>query len=67
MTSKCEFEKYSFPAILQNTSSRILFTSCVNVVTVSLREKKKKKKSWSFSLEMVLKYLLRSLIFGSVF
>lgn len=66
MTSKCEFEKYSFPAILQNTSSRILFTSCVNVVTVSLREKKK-KKSWSFSLEMVLKYLLRSLIFGSVF
>ena len=66
MTSKCEFEKYSFPAILQNTSSRILFTSCVNVVTVSLREKKK-KKSLSFSLEMVLKYLLRSLIFGSVF
>lgn len=49
MTSKCEFEKYSFPAILQNTSSRILFTSCVNVVTVSLREKKKKKELEFFS------------------
>lgn len=64
MTSECESEKYNFPAILKNTSSRFLFISCVNVVTVSLR---KKKKSWSFSLEMVLKYLLRHLIFGSVF
>lgn len=43
MTSKCESVKYNFPAILQNTSSRFLFTCCVNVVTVSLREKKKKE------------------------
>ena len=42
MTSECESEKYNFPAILKNTSSRFLFINCVNVVTVSLRKKKKK-------------------------
>lgn len=47
MTSKCESEKYNFPAIFQNTSSRFLFTCCVNVVTVSLRKKKRELEFFS--------------------
>ena len=47
MTSECESEKYNFPAIFKNTSSRFLFISCVNVVTVSLRKKKKKLEFFS--------------------
>lgn len=47
MTSEYEFEVSSFSAILQNTSSRLLFINGVNIVTGNLRA----KENWFFFLD----------------